>query len=505
MDKHPLKNNTFHLPTVDEIADNRGDLEFVKLLSNNLKQILKVIESDPDSYNLSLYYHYITETLYKGSVLLRKHQNNHVYKGEEVVDPDELITQSLYVCRRAANYSYDVFLAHIDIDPLDYWAFINIHMLYADVLGYLNRRYEAIDVLRIARRYFFTYNGMNAHPPEDINSIEERLMLEEYRVSTGILAKGAGPDISLTRHLIDWGRLLEKEFKKDSQTYNIVKELTENLSKIAGNNPPSLYEEDFEQPSNKEDYYYRKYCWEYNLFLSPFNSLYPYYELIGKHPYDMMEELIYLEYYSTDKSRIIMTDVLLSYCHSRYLWYVDAKIGTNKIFPAERIMEQDTLGFRDISVEPLIDCFSRCYSILDKIAKVVQIEFGIEIVNDNGKKVDAYFSGIIYKISNDEKYSKNPFLRNLVDLYHDINPRSSRGKYDYKMWPGLENIVDIRNHIMHSGLAIVGPNKVGKSDRDVAYMTTSAFIIQTERLLYIVKNAIMYLNSAVIKNNIKTI
>ena len=494
-----------HIPTEDEIIQKRKDPVFLSQLINDFDIIVENLDFDnPDCSGFGIAY-FIAESLCKYASVLKENGKQDKNKGFND-EQTRIIEKALYLCRLSVyntHYKEQQFSNSVDY----YWYAVNIHMLYAEILGILKRYYESIDVLRMARSFFTTYNTITNHDSSDVIRLEERLELEEIRMAyDGMRNNGPMTTLYLSHYIIKWRELLESEFKNEDLCAVLRKSLSglDEISKVINDsdNPlPPFYKEVFGQPANEEEYTYRNYCWRNNLFLSPFNSIYPYYYLVKKHPYDMMEERIDFEDYA-EECKILMADIMLSYGHSRYLWYMnDNGIDSEKSFPAERIIDPRTNGFRTVSIEPLIDCFTRCYSILDKVAKVVQYEFGIEIYDKNGEKTYAYYSNLTHTIRTSKELSSNPFLMNLVSLYREISPPKNYKK-DYAMWPDFERINSIRNHIMHSGFAIVDEDdkKTTSNSPLIAYLSLIELRIQTERLLFIVKNAIMYSDSAIRMN-----
>ena len=499
------KKRKCHIPTEDEIIQKRKDPVFIAQLIDDFDIIVENLDFDnPDCSGFGIAY-FIAESFCKYTIVLK--ENGKQDKKTELNDEQtRIIEKALYLCRLSVYNTYykeQQFGNSVDY----YWYAVNTHILYAEILGILRRYYESIDVLRMARSFFKTYNTITNHDSSDVIRLEERLELEEIRMAyDGMRNNGPMATLYLSHYIIKWKDLLVSEIRNKDIRDVLTKSLSglEDISKVINDrdNPlPPLFKEEFEQPTDKEEYTYRKFCWDNNLFLSSFNSVYPYYYLVGKHPYNMMRECIDLEDYA-EECKILMADIMLSYCHSRYLWYLNINgIDSDKNYPVERIVDPRIIGFRTVSTEPLIDCFTRCYSVLDKVAKVVQYEFGIEIYDKKGEKTYAYYSNLTYTIRKSKELSSNPFLMNLVSLYREISPPDNY-KRDYAMWPDFEKINSIRNHIMHSGFAIVDEDfkkTTSKSDL-IAYLSLIELQIQTERLLFIVKNAIMYSDSAIRMN-----
>lgn len=265
-------------------------------------------------------------------------------------------------------------------------------------------------------------------------------------------------------------------------------------------------------PMSDAEKNYRYYCWERNLFLNPFNSLFPYFRLESQEAtWDerfMMEDMIVLDEL-TEADKAIMADIGQSYCHARYLFYV-YEMSSPPIYPKSRVMDPDSTLFRDESTELLIDCYLRLFTIFDKLAKTIKWTFGIQLENVPGKsfEMDATAINISKKIR--EEYPNNPYLMSFVSSFSELNPWADRDSY--VLWPNIKRMNALRNNATHAALIVsvkieevdkINKNRQRNLDKDALFIYIRDFEIQVERLLHITRNAILDVQMAKCLNHKK--
>ena len=423
---------------------------------------------------------------------------------------DDCLTRSTYVCRLGIfdSYKYRADNAFIsNLNPDFFTSLIELHILYSHVLRASWKFFEASDTLRVARRFFDTfsirYSTSDGIDISKINDLEKRIVTSEFDVATNVM--GLCP--FMAPYMMEWEKHLKSAGFQYASMYDYRSDPEEMNKQFNG---MRYYEDECEYDGSSEHLAYRKYCWDYNHLVSCFNVLYPYYYEKGAVPYRMMEDFFPLEFFKNQDSKSLMADIIQSFAHSRYLWFIDYNNTPVSHYPVQNVIDSDAHGYRGAAIEGLIDCYSRCYTILDKVAKVVQIEWGITLE----KNKRAYFSEIFKKILRTSSLRSNVFLRNLALLYPDVNPAlptdgelkkrkknngekpAYKSKYDYSMWPEIEHLDTIRNHIQHAGL-VVTHVKVDAESKFVAYITEQDLLTQTDRLLSITKNAVLYLYGAI--------
>ena len=160
--------------------------------------------------------------------------------------------------------------------------------------------------------------------------------------------------------------------------------------------------------------------------------------------------------------------------------------------------------------EILIDAFIRLYSILDKISNLIVREFGIKLLDPKGYgAAKPSIDGIAHYMHNNEE--DNPFLQILETLYIEINPdtsmvskNSSRdpskdNEVHYNRLPFAQTLYNLRNHIIHSDLVLIGGRM--ELDKKTGKIYTKDFKERTKMLALIVKEAIMTTMLAIEFNN----
>ena len=180
------------------------------------------------------------------------------------------------------------------------------------------------------------------------------------------------------------------------------------------------------------------------------------------------------------------------------------------IYPKSRVLDPDSLLFRDESTETLIDCYLRLFTIFDKLAKTIKWTFGIQLDNvpDKNYEKDATAKNITEKIK--DEYRNNPYLMSFVSSYSELNPLADRESY--VLWPHIKRMNALRNNATHAALIVsvkmeetdkINKGRSKNQDRDAIYIYYRDFEIQVERLLHITRNAILDVQMAKCFNHSK--
>ncbi|MCL1904620.1 MAG: LA2681 family HEPN domain-containing protein, partial [Methanomassiliicoccaceae archaeon] len=229
------------------------------------------------------------------------------------------------------------------------------------------------------------------------------------------------------------------------------------------------------------------------LFLSVFNML----PTIDDRP--MMDD-IFCDFQGDNREMQIalFDDIKQSFAYARYQYYscVDSRMNINAYSKPHFSLKLDHDGRTPIAahgfteVQELIECYMRLYSILDKIGNLMNSVHDLKIGSKNKKEKPS----IRTVASVIDSLSDNPFLVQMKTIFMETNPEYAEDSHEmpfYIPMPSAMHMDSVRNHLAHIGLGFVSDENEDKvSDDVVQYITWSEFLILTDHLMSIVKEAI---------------
>ena len=372
-------------------------------------------------------------------------------------------------------------------------------MGYALALTYSGRYHEATDYLRVARNTFYEINlYLEARVANDE---EQRLIFNEFLVAYNIADNPRSMMPRMIGPLIKWGKaILEDKLALSDENRGKITSIIERLSSIKAEKAGSVQETTRLEP-NEEYMRYRDYCWKCNLFLSDLDALYPFtesYPELSKGTGIAKEDAVCC-CLRRKRDNHMLYDIIQSYCHARYLFYQYQMVEL-PIYPKFGVIRDDRYGPRLEDQEILIDCYIRLYSTIEKVVRLIGFVFGIDEFRFNHKE----FTELVKKVKSGEK-TLDPNLDNVFQLLCEIRPsplrneKVSDGLIFYEMWPDMRWMDSIRNSIMHAGISIrTAEGKVMKPQNYLLELKEKDLDMQTQRLLFIVKNAILYTYDAIL-------
>ncbi|GGA95779.1 LA2681 family HEPN domain-containing protein [Mucilaginibacter rubeus] len=236
---------------------------------------------------------------------------------------------------------------------------------------------------------------------------------------------------------------------------------------------------------------YRLWCLSNTLFINPLNDLGPH--RIACH------DCLNLPTVTLPANRPpvclnLFNQIKQEYATARYSYYTSASKGlihfSDLDTPLVETMEMVRYSYY---VEQLKIAFRLSYSILDKIAYLLNDYMGLNIELNkvsfrslwyiNKKRLQAPF-----------EESKNWALRGLFWLSKDLYEKDS--DFDTVLEPDAKEIAAIRNYIEHKGFKVVSDTPEfsdGFKEPDISYsISRSAFEQKTMKLLKLTRAAIMY-------------
>ncbi len=218
---------------------------------------------------------------------------------------------------------------------------------------------------------------------------------------------------------------------------------------------------------DKEVEGYEGWCFYSVLYLNLFNE-------IPNPNRDWMNDDLDLKL--DERHSIILEDVVRTFDHCRKILYEFTKVPIEERFSK----------VRDDSVESLIDCYVRLYSVLDKVAKIIDYFFSLDL---SGKTAS------FWNVSEALAVSSNKYLRSIAMIKDDLFPKhverinSVDPHFTFAMACYRSSF--IRNSIIHDTFRIVGPDEKDYIQWNVAAITVQDLEYQTWSLMYTVREVIL--------------